>query len=183
VIRNQKRREEFLNVKNAEHLDLETARQLLKHFQCDQCEHTTTTKKALKVHKWKTHNIEKFSPAAACPRDGSSDPPPGVPVDEFGLPLPDDPGAEQPVAVKPLTAKPVKSSSNLLGHKVPDLTIAKCKQCETISEVDAELKSHIASKHGLTSFQSADLKKLKVNCAYCSLMMKKGKLLVKHICD
>jgi hypothetical protein len=51
VIRNQKRREEFLkgNVKNAEPV---------KHFQCDQCEQIFTTKKVLKVHTWKTHKIE-----------------------------------------------------------------------------------------------------------------------------
>jgi predicted RNase H-like nuclease (RuvC/YqgF family) len=33
--------------------------------------------------------------------------------------------------------------------KTPELSIVKCKQCDNISEVKAELKSHIASKHGI----------------------------------
>ena len=112
VKRNQKRREEFLtgNYENAESADLETSRQLIKQFKCDQCEQTVTTKKALKVHIGKTHKIVELSQKAPCPRDGSSDPPPGVPVDEFGLPLMTNPEKPEAADCKDCTSHGRKCS-------------------------------------------------------------------------
>ena len=116
VIRNQKRKEEFLkeNSNNATPVDLVTSGQPAKHFKCEQCEQTVSTKKDLNLHTMKAHKIEKLP--AVSPRDGSSDPPPGVPVDEFGLPLPQH-GAQEtkkPAAMKTL-AKPVEIPPYKIG--------------------------------------------------------------------
>jgi hypothetical protein len=109
VIRNQKRREEFLkeNSNNAKPVNLETSGQPAEDFKCEQCAQRVSTKKDLNLHTLKAHKIKKLP--AASPKDGSSDPPPGVPVDEFGLPLPQHGAqeAEKPAAVKSL-AKPVE---------------------------------------------------------------------------
>jgi hypothetical protein len=59
----------------------------------------------------------------------------------------------------------------------------KCKRCIEVSLVRDELNEHIASKHGINSPKSADLKQLESSCQLCSGMIYTGKCLKNHTCD